>query len=73
MVVPQAQVSVLSAQQGCCEIEAARCFKESYEKYGIPTAAYEVFDNADDAWTIRKCSYPTVVRLTVAWRRDHGE
>ena len=33
------------------------------KKYGIPTAAYEVFENDSDALDyLRTCSYPTVIK-----------
>lgn len=46
-------------------IEASKVFsKDLMKKYGIPTAAYEVFDNANDAlgFIKNKNEYPTVVK-----------
>ena len=46
------------------EIEGSKSFAKSLMKrYGIPTAAYELFDNANDAYAyLAKASYPTVVK-----------
>ena len=43
---------------------AARLFQGSYEKYNIPTAAYENFDNAEDAikYLKEQASFPTVLK-----------
>lgn len=45
-------------------IEGSKIFsKNLMKKYGIPTAAYEVFDNAEDAVKyLEGCKYPTVVK-----------
>ena len=45
-------------------IEASKAFsKELMKKYGIPTAAYEVFDNYESALAyVRNSSYPLVVK-----------
>ena len=45
-------------------IEGSKVFsKNLMKKYGIPTAEYEVFDNADAALEyVRTCSIPTVVK-----------
>jgi len=50
--------------KAAAEIESSKVFsKNLMKKYGIPTAAYEVFDNADNALEyLRTCSYPTVVK-----------
>ena len=45
-------------------IEGSKIFsKNLMKKYGIPTAAYEVFDNAEDAMKyLEDCKYPTVIK-----------
>ncbi len=45
-------------------IEGSKIFsKNLMKKYGIPTAAYEVFDNKDDALKyLEGCDYPTVIK-----------
>lgn len=45
-------------------IEGSKIFsKNLMKKYGIPTAAYEVFDNAEEAVKyLEGCKYPTVVK-----------
>ena len=45
-------------------IEGSKIFsKNLMKKYGIPTAAYEVFDNKEDALKyLEGCDYPTVVK-----------
>ena len=45
-------------------IEGSKIFsKNLMEKYGIPTAAYEVFDNEADALKyLENCKYPTVIK-----------
>ena len=45
-------------------IEASKVFaKDLMKKYGIPTAAYEVFEDADAALAyVRSCSLPVVVK-----------
>ena len=45
-------------------IEGSKIFsKNLMKKYSIPTAAYEVFDNAEDAVKyLEGCKYPTVVK-----------
>lgn len=45
-------------------IEGSKIFsKNLMKKYGIPTAAYEVFDNVVDSLTyLENCKYPTVVK-----------
>ena len=45
-------------------IEGSKIFsKNLMKKYGIPTAAYEVFDNEKDALAyLENCKYPTVVK-----------
>lgn len=45
-------------------IEGSKIFsKNLMKKYGIPTAVYEVFDNAEDAVKyLEGCKYPTVVK-----------
>lgn len=45
-------------------IEGSKVFaKGLMKKYGIPTAAYEVFDNAGDALSyLEKASFPTVIK-----------
>lgn len=45
-------------------IEGSKIFsKNLMKKYGIPTAAYEVFDNKDDALKyLEGCAYPTVIK-----------
>lgn len=50
--------------KAAAEIESSKVFSKNLMKeYGIPTAAYEVFDNADNALEyLRTCSYPTVVK-----------
>ncbi len=46
------------------EIEGSKSFaKELMQKYGIPTAAYETFDCAKDAYAyLERTSYPTVIK-----------
>ncbi len=46
------------------KIEGSKSFaKELMKKYGIPTAAYEVFDRAEDAYAyLSKAPYPAVVK-----------
>ena len=45
-------------------IEGSKIFsKNLMKKYGIPTAAYEVFDNKEDALKyLEGCDYPTVIK-----------
>ncbi len=45
-------------------IEGSKVFsKNLMKKYKIPTAAYEVFNKAEDALSyLEKCSYPTVIK-----------
>lgn len=45
-------------------IEGSKIFsKNLMKKYGIPTAAYEVFDNKEDALKyLESCDYPTVIK-----------
>ena len=45
-------------------VEGSKVFsKNLMKKYGIPTAAYEIFDNADDALEyVKTCPIPTVVK-----------
>lgn len=45
-------------------IEGSKVFsKDLMKKYGIPTAAYETFDNADEAKAyLDNCSYPIVLK-----------
>lgn len=45
-------------------IEGSKVFsKDLMKKYSIPTAAYEVFDNAENALAyLRICQYPTVIK-----------
>ena len=45
-------------------IEGSKIFsKNLMKKYGIPTAAYEVFDNKEDALKyLEDCDYPTVIK-----------
>ncbi|NMA34880.1 MAG: phosphoribosylamine--glycine ligase, partial [Clostridiaceae bacterium] len=59
-----AGIRAFGPNRAAAEIESSKVFsKNLMKKYGIPTAAYEVFDNADDALDyLRKCSYPTVVK-----------
>jgi len=60
----KAGVRAFGPVKAAAEIESSKVFsKNLMKKYGIPTAAYEVFDNADDALEyLRTCSYPTVVK-----------
>ncbi len=65
-------------------IEASKVFaKDLMKKYGIPTAAYEVFDDAGKALEyVKSCPLPTVVKadglalgkgVVIAFTRDEAE
>ena len=49
---------------GAAIIEGSKVFsKNLMKKYGIPTAEYEVFDNAEDAYTyVKSAPLPTVIK-----------
>lgn len=59
-----AGIRAFGPNKAAAEIESSKVFsKNLMKKYGIPTAAYEVFDNTNDALDyLRKCNYPTVVK-----------
>ena len=50
--------------QAAAEIESSKAFaKALMKKYGIPTAAFEVFDDEESAVLyLEKCAYPTVIK-----------
>ena len=65
-------------------IEASKVFaKDLMKKYGIPTAAYEVFDDAEKALAyVKACPLPTVVKadglalgkgVVIAFTREEAE
>ncbi|MBE7048066.1 MAG: phosphoribosylamine--glycine ligase [Ruminococcaceae bacterium] len=51
-------------RQNAAIIEGSKVFsKDLMKKYGIPTAAYEVFDNSEEALSyLQTVSYPTVIK-----------
>ena len=59
-----AGIRAFGPNKAAAEIESSKVFsKNLMKKYGIPTAAYEVFDNIYDALDyLKQCSYPTVVK-----------
>lgn len=59
-----AGIRAFGPNKAAAEIESSKVFsKNLMKKYGIPTAAYEVFENEADALDyLRTCSYPTVIK-----------
>lgn len=59
-----AGIRAFGPNKAAAEIESSKVFsKNLMKKYGIPTAAYEVFENDSDALDyLRTCSYPTVIK-----------
>lgn len=59
-----AGIRAFGPNKAAAEIESSKVFsKNLMKKYGIPTAAYEVFGNDSDALDyLRTCSYPTVIK-----------
>lgn len=59
-----ADIRAFGPNKAAAEIESSKVFsKNLMKKYGIPTAAYEVFENDSDALDyLRTCSYPTVIK-----------
>ena len=59
-----AGVMVLGPQKAAAELEGSKAFsKDSMKKYGIPTGAYEVFNDAEKAIAyLHDAAYPTVVK-----------
>lgn len=59
-----AGIRAFGPNKAAAEIESSKVFSKSLmKKYGIPTAAYEVFENDSDALDyLRTCSYPTVIK-----------
>ncbi|WHH58189.1 phosphoribosylamine--glycine ligase [Petroclostridium sp. X23] len=55
---------VFGPNKAAAIIEGSKVFsKDLMKKYGIPTAAYEVFENSEDAVKyLKNTSYPTVVK-----------
>jgi len=60
----KAGIRAFGPRKDAAIIESSKVFsKNLMKKYGIPTAAFEVFDNAAEAVEyLKKCSYPTVVK-----------
>jgi len=63
-VLEQKGLRVFGPNKAAAIIEGSKVFsKNLMKKYGIPTAAYEVFENSKDAIEyLKKVSYPTVVK-----------
>ncbi len=59
-----AGVMVLGPQKAAAELEGSKAFsKDIMKKYGIPTGAYEVFNDAEKAIAyLHDAAYPTVVK-----------
>jgi phosphoribosylamine--glycine ligase len=59
-----AGIRAFGPRANAARIEASKVFaKELMKKYGIPTAAYEVFDDPEKALAyLAHCPYPTVVK-----------
>ncbi|MDA9195550.1 phosphoribosylamine--glycine ligase [Gammaproteobacteria bacterium] len=57
-------INVFGPSQAAAQLEGSKTFsKDFFVKYGIPTAAYESFDNFTDALGyLDKIEYPTVVK-----------
>jgi phosphoribosylamine--glycine ligase len=57
-------IRAFGPRANAARIEASKVFaKELMKKYGIPTAAYEVFDDPEKALAyLSRCPYPTVVK-----------
>ncbi|MBE7034760.1 MAG: phosphoribosylamine--glycine ligase [Ruminococcaceae bacterium] len=60
----QAGLKAFGPRQNAAIIEGSKVFsKDLMKKYGIPTAAYEVFDDSEKAISyLQTVSYPTVVK-----------
>lgn len=58
------RIRTFGPTKACAEIEWSKSYsKDLMKKYGIPTAAYEVFGNPEDAYAyLEKTEYPTVVK-----------
>ncbi|MDO8685499.1 MAG: ATP-grasp domain-containing protein, partial [Clostridiales bacterium] len=59
-----AGIRAFGPNKAAARIEASKVFsKDLMKKYNIPTAAYEVFDNSDEAIKyLKTTTYPTVVK-----------
>ncbi len=79
-----AGIPAFGPSKAAAAIEGSKVFaKDLMKKYGIPTAAYEVFNTEEAALAyLQKCAYPTVVKadglalgkgVTVAADRDEAE
>ncbi len=77
-------VKCFGPEAAAARIEASKVFaKDLMKKYGIPTAAYEVFDDADKALAyVKTCPIPVVVKadglalgkgVVIAFTRDEAE
>jgi len=77
-------VKCFGPEAKAARIEASKVFaKDLMKKYGIPTAAYEVFDDASAALAyVKACPLPTVVKadglalgkgVTICFTRDQAE
>ncbi|MBU3192017.1 phosphoribosylamine--glycine ligase [Clostridium bowmanii] len=57
-------LKILGPSQKAARLEGSKAYsKEFMKKYGIKTAAYEVFDHAEIAIEyLRKCEYPIVIK-----------
>ena len=58
------KINVFGPSQAAAQLEGSKTFsKDFFVKYGIPTAAYESFDNFTDALSyLDSIDYPTVVK-----------
>ena len=58
------RIRTFGPTRACAQIEWSKSYsKELMKKFGIPTAAYEAFDSAADAYAyLKKTQYPTVVK-----------
>jgi len=58
------KINVFGPSQSAAQLEGSKTFsKDFFVKYGIPTAAYESFDNFTDALSyLDSIDYPTVVK-----------
>jgi len=60
----EAGVACFGPRAAAAEIEGSKVFsKNLMKKYGIPTASYEVFESAEDAYGyVSSCPLPTVIK-----------